>query len=66
MTNVSEAELATTASFPALQAARTALQAETPKTPGYHAAGMEVQYCMRDCLTDLGSLAADYLPVRPA
>jgi hypothetical protein len=66
MTNVPEEKLAEAASYSALQAARTALQAETPKTPGHHAAGIEVAYCMRDCLTDLGIAAANYLPARPA
>jgi hypothetical protein len=66
MTNVPEEKLAETAAYAALQAARTACNAEAPNTPEKHAAGMEVAYCMRDCLLELGSLAASMIPERPA
>jgi hypothetical protein len=65
MTNVSEQDLSGAASYPALQAARTAFQAEAAGTPAKQAAGMELTYCMRDCLTDLGNPAAHLLPERP-
>lgn len=65
MTNVPEEKLAETAGYPALQAARAACDAEAPNTAEKQAAGMEVAYCMRDCLLELGNLAASMIPERP-
>jgi hypothetical protein len=66
MSNVSEEQLATTDGYEALQAAWTAFEAEAPNTPEKHEAGMEISYCMRDCLVELKNSAAQYLPERPA